>query len=104
METQQQPVAEHQPQKMHKDRNMKGKMIMFLLAIILLGVGAGAGWWWRDKDAKALDKTKQSQITTLGSQITQLQKDLVDAKKTTTTTTTDHHDLDRRPTQCSNLK
>lgn len=88
MENNLNPVAAPNPQVVYKGGSMKKRMMMFLVAIILLGIGAGAGWMWRDKDAKALDKAQQSQISTLDAQITSLQKELADAKSAATTKTT----------------
>lgn len=88
-------------EKLHKlgksPKNLKKIVLTSLASLVLVGAGASAGYFWRDRDAKAQDKTSQSQITSLKDKLAKSEKDLAAAKKTTTTTTTTTTD-----TACTN--
>jgi len=69
--------------RMHNP-NLKGKMIMLLMAVIFLLLGAGGGWYYRDSQAKK-DLDAQKAITAaLQLKNAQLTTDLAAATKTAT--------------------
>jgi outer membrane murein-binding lipoprotein Lpp len=73
--------------KQSRNPNLKGKMIMLLMAVVFLLAGAIAGYMYRDGQAKKDLDAQKAKVSTLEAKNTKLESDLVAASKEASTST-----------------
>jgi hypothetical protein len=74
--------------KQSRNPNLKGKMIMLLMAALFLLAGAIAGYMYRDGQAKKDLDAQKAKVSTLEAKNTKLVSDLAAANKEDSTSTT----------------
>lgn len=73
-----------EPKTPHKKRRLLKPVLTALLVLILMGASGAGAYYWRDVTAKDLDKQKSDDIASYQSKITELEKQLSDAKSSNT--------------------
>jgi len=72
-------IAEDSQVKKPVKKHIIKKILLFLLVVILIAAAAAGAYLWRDKEAKAFEQTQANDISSLKSELTQVNKKLVNA-------------------------